>query len=419
MSRLTNDILKNATAEAGKRLELRDDDEPGLIFRVTDKGARSWSLRYVNSAGEHRRKSIGPYPAVTLSKAREEARKIKGAVASGTDVVGVEQAHKAAAAGRKLHRLDDLAAVYFEAAARGLHKVNAKGPKRQSTMTEERRIYDRFVSPALNPIPVPEIKRSDVQALVSSVSKASAANGRQCLSVSRQILGYAIRSEIIETNPAHDIAVTASQPRERVLSDDELRAFWKACTTPQDVKGLGITEEMGRALRMAAVTLQRRGEIVGMRWAEIDRPRKLWTIPAARMKGKRTHLVPLSDMAMSILDECEGQSEFVFPSDRRNAHIEAGAFSRAMNRMTAALKIADATPHDLRRTGATNMTSERIGLPRFIVSQVIAHAGDTGGAAAVTGKHYDLNDYLPEKRKALKAWAELLTEIVAGNPGAG
>jgi hypothetical protein len=148
---IDRDLLKHATVEAWKRLEIRDYEEPGLIFRVTDKGAGSWSLRYVNAVGEHRRKSIGPYSAVSLSKAREEARKIKGAVAGGADVVGLEQAHKAAAAGQKLHRLDDLAGAYFEAAARGLHKINAKGPKRQSTIMEERRIYDRFVSPALIP----------------------------------------------------------------------------------------------------------------------------------------------------------------------------------------------------------------------------------------------------------------------------
>lgn len=79
--------------------------------------------------------------------------------------------------------------------------------------------------------------------------------------------------------------------------------------------------------------------------------------------------------------------------------------------MMAALKLPSATPHDLRRTGATNLTSERLGIPRFIVSQVLAHAGDTGGAAAVTGLHYDRNDYLAEKRKALLAWARLLQAI--------
>ena len=73
----------------------------------------------------------------------------------------------------------------------------------------------------------------------------------------------------------------------------------------------------------------------------------------------------------------------------------------------------DATPHDFRRTGSTNITGERIGIPRFIVSRVLNQMSDTGGAAAVTGV-YDRNEYLPEKRRALDAWAALLTAIVAG-----
>lgn len=81
------------------------------------------------------------------------------------------------------------------------------------------------------------------------------------------------------------------------------------------------------------------------------------------------------------------------------------------DRVATHLKIEDATLHDLRRTGATNMTGERIGCPRFIVSRVLNQISDRGGAAAVTSV-YDRNEYLPEKRKALNAWASLLVEIV-------
>ena len=77
------------------------------------------------------------------------------------------------------------------------------------------------------------------------------------------------------------------------------------------------------------------------------------------------------------------------------------------------MNIDDATPHDLRRTGATNLTSERVGIPRFVVSQVLGHSGDLGGGAAITGT-YDRNDYLKEKRRALDARSMRLIEIVTG-----
>jgi integrase len=126
-------------------------------------------------------------------------------------------------------------------------------------------------------------------------------------------------------------------------------------------------------------------------------------------------------MAVELITQAReliGGKTFVFQSGRADEDkaMDRRAFSRAMNRITKAIGIADATPHDLRRTGATNLTGERLGIPRFIVSQVIAHAGDTGGAAAITGRHYDMNDYVVEKRRALDAWSTLLKKIVGVAP---
>jgi integrase len=101
---------------------------------------------------------------------------------------------------------------------------------------------------------------------------------------------------------------------------------------------------------------------------------------------------------------------FAFPSRIIGRPIGRHAFSRAMKRLTTVLGIVDATPHDFRRTGTTNITGEHIGIPRFIVSRVLNQLSDTGGAAAVTGI-YDRNEYLTEKRRALEAWSALLVEI--------
>ncbi|WP_026613398.1 tyrosine-type recombinase/integrase [Ensifer aridi] len=421
MAKLTSDLLKNVLPHDGKdRLELRDDDEPGLLFRVTKSGARSWSLRYVNNAGEHRRKTIGPFPSIGLAKARELARKIKGEVASRVDVVGVEKQTKAEAQRRRMSRLAGLADAYFADAALGLHRASAKPkPKRKSTLDEEKRVYEKLVKPKFGETPVSDITRGEIMDFVSKQTRKAKSTGRHCRNILRQLLAYAVHKELIDHNPAHSIAVVNSEPRERMLSDDEIRSIWQACARPGRVEGLAMTEDMGLALRMALVTLQRGSEVVGMRWEEIDRNGRTWTIPAARMKGKRPHLVPLSELAISLLDEADeliGGKEFVFQSPRNGEQfaIDRRAFTRAMKRIVTALKIPRATPHDFRRTGATNLTSERIGIPRFIVSQVIAHAGDTGGAAAVTGMHYDLNDYLPEKRRALDAWASLLQALIEG-----
>jgi integrase len=179
-------------------------------------------------------------------------------------------------------------------------------------------------------------------------------------------------------------------------------------------------------LRLAMVTLQRGGEVCGLHAREIHREGKLWTIPGTRTKNYQTHVVPLSDLALDILDRAfalamgelratKGSKHiwrgFAFPSRSSDRPMTRHAFTRAMKRMTNVLGIPDATPHDFRRTGSTSITSERIGIPRFIVSRVLNQISDTGGAAAVTGV-YDRHEYLPEKRRALAAWSALLQEIV-------
>lgn len=427
-TKLTNDTVKNAMPEAGKRLELRDHEERGLIFRVTEKGVRTWSVRYRNKAGEQRRKNLGDYPTIGLAKARELARKVKGSVAEGVDVVQVQREEKAAAAKAHTHKFGPLADLYFDKAAKGSHRGGTTlKPKRASTIAEERRIFDNLIRPVLGHRPVAQLTRSELSELIEDVGADAPSNGRHCRNIIRQIMSLAVRMEYRDSNPALGITAAGAKSRDRVLGDAELKSLWTAWQRPQDVEKLFLSPLMGIALRMAMVTLQRGGEVVGMRWDEIDRPAKTWLIPADRMKGKKPHLVPLSALALDLLDEAaavqEGNgSDFVFPSPRSDDDrpLDRRAFTRAMKRTVdiEALKIKAATPHDLRRTGGTNITSERIGLPRFIVSQVMAHASDTGGAAAVTGKHYDYNDYLPEKRRALDAWASLLSTIVGAAPAA-
>jgi integrase len=183
---------------------------------------------------------------------------------------------------------------------------------------------------------------------------------------------------------------------------------------------------MGLAICLAMVTLQRGSEIIGLHSREIDHGAKSWTIPGTRTKNHHTHVVPLSDLALDILDQAFAIASMAEPTHKPGANdnwhgyafpgriigrsIGRHAFSRAMKRLTTPLGIVDATPHDFRRTGTTNITGERIGIPRFIVSRVLNQLADTGGAAAVTGI-YDRNEYLTEKRRALEAWSALLLEI--------
>jgi integrase len=174
------------------------------------------------------------------------------------------------------------------------------------------------------------------------------------------------------------------------------------------------------------LTLQRRGEVVGMRFADLDLRANVWTIPGATTKNHRTHVVPLSPQAVAAIEAAlslrSGQgraSPFVLPSPRsRDEAVGAMALTHAWRRLLPHVLVgpderplANATPHDLRRTGATNLTSERIGVSRFVVSRLLNHSDASSSSVTAI---YDRNEYLAEKRQALNAWAELLSTIVQG-----
>ncbi|MEP3630546.1 MAG: tyrosine-type recombinase/integrase [Hyphomicrobiales bacterium] len=406
-------MVKALKPQAGKRQEIPDPKVSGLAIRVTSTGVKTWAFRYRNAANRQCRVTLGRYPMISLADARLKAKQLVGDVASNIDPVAERKMEKAKLAAEALRTVDGLAQAYFEDAALGLHRNNAQ-PKRESTLSGEKWMYEKQIKPFFGDVPLASLTKADIQAFVSKQSRQAPSNGRHCRNILRQFLSYAVRKELVPVNVALDIQVQAVQARDRVLNDDELRAFWSACKAPSEVDGLQLSVEMSIALRLACVTLQRGGEVCGMHTDEIDLDTKLWTIPASRMKTKRVHLVPLSNQAIELIQEAvalNGEG-FVFPSPRdKSKHIDRRALSRAMNRMCELLNINNATPHDLRRTGATNLTSERVGIPRFIVSQVLGHSGDTGGGAAITGV-YDRNDYLKEKRRALDAWAVRLLEIV-------
>ena len=238
---------------------------------------------------------------------------------------------------------------------------------------------------------------------------------RHCRAVLRQTYNWAIRNELTGANPAQLTVLPPPAERERVLADDELRAIWEGTEEP-------TASETGLAIRLAMLTLQRGGEVAGIRAGEIDRKSRLWTLPGSRTKNHRLHVVPLSDSAMAVLGQAFGDGDwkgYAFPARKGStrSHIGRASIGRTLLRLAKRLGIENATPHDFRRTGSTNITGERIGIPRFIVSRVLNQTSDTGGAAAVTAV-YDRNEYLKEKRRALDAWAELLGEIVANEPRA-
>ena len=227
---------------------------------------------------------------------------------------------------------------------------------------------------------------------------------------------WAVDEEILEASPFASIKRPAKEvKRDRVLSNSEIRPIWQAC---------GELGAFGRAFKFMLATGQRRSEVGEMTWNEIDRAGRLWTIPRERAKADRSHEVPLSDLAMSILDECPKLGDFVFTTGGNRPIFAGGArLKTRLDRLAldklkeianergddAPTTFVDWRLHDLRRTCATNLA--KLGVDRVVISKILNHA--EGGVTGI----YDRHARDPEKRAALERWGKRLREIVDGAGG--
>ena len=266
--------------------------------------------------------------------------------------------------------------------------------------------------------PIGELTRAELQIFINRMAdERSPSTARQCRVVLQRLYALAQWQELTDANPCQHVHAPKDKQRDRVLTDNELRTIWEATALPL-AGGFPMSPAMALAMRLVAVSAQRRSEVTGMHTREIDRDQRIWTIPGERTKNHLAHVVPLSDAALELIDGALSltgkEAGYLFPSPRdAKKPVAKNSLTQTFVRLAHAKKLEDVRLHDLRRTAATHLTGERIGIPRFIVSRVLNQVSDTGGAASVT-KVYDRNQYLPEKRRALDAWAALLPEIVSG-----
>lgn len=401
-------------------------------MRVSGDGRKVWSFRYTTKLGRRGRVTLGIHSReFGLSEARTAARKAQVAVDEGGDPAMARRVGKVEAATEHIKSFGDLAAAYFTDTEKGRCR-----PKRASSLTNERAVYRVHIEGALARMPLESINRRLIKgALWRMLERGITSQAVRAQAVIRQMLAYAVSEERLPFNCIADMApVAPAKARLRVYSDAELKAIWNGVRNPEalvlpeaiaakrrDAGDIQIGRSMRLAIQLAMVLLQRRCEVLGMAKAELDLGQGLWTIPAERMKGKRTHVVPLSPWAVQLIAEAidiaeARNSPYVFPGKNKpNQPMRGPSMNWAFNTVLWALEIEDGTVHDLRRTGSTLMTSERLSVSPFIRSKVLAHY-DTGGGAAVSATRYDANSYVREKRAALEQWQRLLRRIVGIEP---
>lgn len=355
---LTDKTVK-ALKSKTKRYDVRDSAMPGLALRVNSDGTKTWSV-VVSRHGKRQRVSLGTYPSMSLKDARLAAgeRKEGGIRRTGT----VEWAF-----------------------AQYLEEIK---PVRRSWRDIEQvgRIY---LIPLLGKKAISGVTADDGVELLDYVERKSSKNrARKALAVLRPFLKWAAgRKRYISTNPWAVLVPpdVGDRSRERVLTEDELRTVWN----------WNGDYPFSPFLKLLALTGQRRSEVAGMRWEEIDDD--MWTIPKERLKQGRAHGVPLTPPTLAALASIPQHCDFIFSTTRRSPISGFGRFKERLDNDTG---VTDWRLHDLRRTMATRMGELQV--PRFTIERVLGHAD--GGVTSV----YDRGSYDAEKRKALETWAQYL-----------
>ncbi len=393
--RLTQSSVNSAGALGKKKARYWDDRVPGLVLTVSHTGSKGYFVVYRDADGRQREPLIGDAKILTLDQARNKAMEMLASIhLSGVDPATERRTARQAASERRENTVARVWSIYFS-------EVQLRRAKSRNDL--EAGYFKRHIEPTFGDRPVANLTTSELSTFLRSLAQTSGPGAANTtLEILRRMLGFAAEQGMLGINPAQPIKPFPKISRERVGTPEELAKTWQALTgLRHGGRSDGLTSTL--AIQIAILTLQRRGEVCGIHWREIDWDNKVWTIPGPRTKNKKgPHAVPLSDAAVDLLRFAfAGRSDgFAFPG-RDGEPIEPHAVTRYFARLTESLKIPDLTLHDMRRTGATMMTSERLNVMGEIVSRILNH---TPPGPAIT-QVYNRNTYLPQKRAALDAWA--------------
>lgn len=405
----------------------------GFGIRVSSKGVKTFYYRYELNGSEFRM-TIGRYPDIKLADARLKADQARILVKAGIDPNPTPDQQPADDAPTPTttpppavanNRLESAEPVLFTAALKTYLEIHCPGHARQSTINEYRFVLTKHYARPWANRTVCSIKKSDVIAVIDRAK----ANGqysaaRHAQKYVKTFFKWCRASDYILVSPCEDLpSPPKAKKRKRLLTNHEIRRVWQAA------KAEGYP--FGPITQLAILTAQRRSEVVGMQWDELDFAEAIWTIPGSRTKNGEANIVPLSTLALAIVSEikrmtalsrdqaagtletslrdlypyyCPAPSPYVFPS-KINPRRPFAGINRAKRRINSSAQIDHWVIHDLRRTTTTQLGS--LDVPKDIQKRIINHS-QSGDVTSI----YDLYRYTEQRRKALQSWADKLLTII-------
>lgn len=376
----------------------RYHDGHGLILVVVNPNNASWQLRYQRN-GRERWLGLGPLHTVTLKDARERARAARLQLLDGTDPIDVRRAERAKAT----------QVMTFKAAAEAynaLHEQKWHNAKHRKQFLASLACY---AYPVLGDMTVSAIDTAAVLRVVEPIWLSKTETANRVRGRIENVLDWAtVRGQRSGVNPArwkgHLAGVlpapgaVARRIHFSALPWPKIAAFMAELRTRDGIAA--------RALEFTILTAARTGEVVGARWSEINLETETWVIPAARMKSRREHRVPLSPRAVEILSTLyrEGGNSHVFIGTRTGAALGNMAMPDVLEQMGQ----SDVTVHGFRST-FRDWAAEATAHPNHVVEQALAHTIGNAVEAA-----YRRGDLFEKRRQLMNDWAQFCGRPTAG-----
>lgn len=421
---ITQLFLDRISPPKAGRTEYWDTAQPGLCLRVSTSGAMVWSVTYrVKGNDRQVRETLGTLTAIP---AVHDARKLaEASMKAARDGINPVEARKTAIERAAANTVAGAVERYLDRCERDLRPATTAGYRQlfehdvlKIRKENGQRKYGRG---SWADRPLSSINKGDVLELLDDKASGRArrrkgtiggavVQANRLLTRLRTFFGWCVANDLIAADPSDGVKKPGKETaRDRVLGDDEIKAFW-AATEVLDAKRRDAVA-FGALFRLMLLTAQREGEVGGMRWGEVDLEACEWTIPGSRAKNGKQHVVHLSDLAMAVLaavPRVDGL-DLLFSGTGTTA---ASGFSQAKARLDKAMGAEGWVLHDLRRTATTGMA--RLGIAPHIADRVLNHtAGTIRGVAAI----YNRFEYLDERKAALAAWGRFVDTLV--HPGAG
>lgn len=369
------------------------NDGGGLKLWVKPNGSRIWRLHY-KLFGREKTYTFGNYPDIPLSSARELAAKARELIRNNIDPV---EDRREAEAKSKVGTFTILAEEWF---------TKQKGRWGEGHAQRVWKSIERDVLPRLGDMPLEKITTKECLAVIRKVESRGALD---IAKRTKQRMGacfrYGMATGVCTSNPV--------EPLDNVVESKSVvhRKMLDASLLPQFLrelyKGERITATTKQALKFIVMTFVRSSELRGMRWGEVDFKAKEWRIPAARMKMKQEHIVPLSEQALKILEEMKpfsGHGELVFPNrDHWDKQMSENTLTYAIRKRMG----YDATVHGFRALASTILNEQ--GWRPDVIERQLAHTERNQVRAA-----YHRSEYLEERQRMMQSWSDYLDGLRAG-----